>query len=220
MTARKLGLPVAALLLVIAVVAINISAGGADYDADKPADPCVPRKSAPVAPQVDPVAQLVVLAGLDEAACSLGVSRERLLLALASPSDQDELIAELGTTKAQLAQTLKAGMKKGIERLDKDGELPKTSALLPDIIEELNLGAAGALVDAVPDDVVDDILPTADVLQRAAEKIDYVQLLGQLSDPDQLEPQLRKAIQDAALQEVRARITEQLGDSGLGGILN
>jgi hypothetical protein len=217
---RKLSLPLAALIAVIAVIGVNLAAGGADYNADKPADPCVARKAAPVAPQIDPVAQQVVLTGLDEAACSLGISRERLLLALASPSDQDELIADLGTTKAQLAQTLKAGMKKGIEKLDKSGRLPKVSALLPDIIKELNLGAAGSLVNAIPDSVVDEVLPTADVLQRAADKIDYVRLLGQLSDPDQLEPQLRKAIQDAAIEEVQARITDQLGNSGLGGILN
>jgi hypothetical protein len=217
---RKLMLPLAAVVLVIAVVGVNIAAGGADYNATKTADPCVPRKTAPVPPQIDPVAQQVVLAGLDEAACSLGVSRERLLLALASPADQTQLLADLGTTKAQLAQTVKVGMKKGIERLDKEGDLPKASALLPDILDQLNLGSAGSLASAIPPSVIDSVLPTADVLQRAADKIDYVQLLGELSDPNQLEPQLRKAIQDAAIEEARARITKQLGDSGLGSIFN
>jgi hypothetical protein len=220
MSKRKLMLPFAALVLVVAVVAINIAAGGADYNADKPADPCMPRETAAVAPKIDAVAQQVVLAGLDETACSLGISRERLLLALASPSDQDELIAELETSKAELAQELKAGMKKGITKLGKSGELPKVSALLPDIVDELNLGPAGDLANLIPESVIDDVVPTEGVLQLAADRLDYEQLLTQLSDPDQLEPVLRKAIQDAAIEEARARITEQLGESGLGGIFN
>ena len=220
MSSRKLMLPLAALLLVVAVVGINIAAGGADYNADKPADPCVARETAPVAPKIDAVAQQVVLAGLDEMACSLGISRERLLLSLASPSDQEELIAELGMSRAELAQELKAGMKKGIAKLAKSGDLPKVSALLPDIVDELNLGAAGDLANLIPDSVIDDVVPTEGVLQLAADRLDYEKLLTQLSDPEQLEPALKKAIQDAAIEEARARITEQLGNSGLGGIFN
>lgn len=219
MTPRRIALPLVALLAAIAVAGANIAAGGADYNADEPADPCVVRDTGTVPPEIDPVAQQVVLAGVDKAACSLGVTRERLILALASPSDQNELVSELGTTKTQLARTLKQGMHDGIADLQKRGEVPKASALLPDIIDQLDLGAAGSLAGAIPDSVIDNVLPTQAVLDRAVDKIDFEQLLSQLTDPDQLEPQLRKAILDAAIEEARARITEQLG-SGLGGLFD
>ena len=220
MTARRIALPLLALVAAIAVIGVNIAAGGADYNADEPADPCAVRNSGKVAAEIDPVAQQVVLAGVDKAACSLGVTRERLILALASPSDQNELVSELGMTKARLAQALKQGMHDGIADLRKRGELPKTSALLPDIIDQLDLGAAGSLAGAIPDSVIDEVLPLDAVLDRAVDKIDFEQLLDQLTDPDQLVPELRKAIQDAAIEEARARITEQIGDSGLGSIFN
>jgi hypothetical protein len=220
MSRRKIMLPLGAVLVVLVVLAVNVIAGGANYGPNKPANPCIDRKGGPIAPRLEPLAERVVLTGLDESACQLGISRERLVLGLASSKAQDDLVADLGTNRAELAKTLNTGLDKGVTRLETDGELPKASALLPDIIDELKLPPSlSGLAGQVPAGVVDSVLPAGSVLHRAAQKIDYATLLSQVNDPAKLEPLLRDAIEKAAIDEARARIQQNLS-SGLGGLLN
>jgi hypothetical protein len=77
----RLGLPLIAGLLVVAVLGVEIAAGGGRYAPRRPANPCVSRQVAPIRPQLEPLAEKIVLLGLDSAACRLGISRERLVLA-------------------------------------------------------------------------------------------------------------------------------------------
>lgn len=210
MSRGKWLLPIAAVCLALVVLGINLAAGGTEYRADEPADPCAGRTTAPIAPKIDDVSQQVVLTGLDEAACKLGVTRERLLLALVSPAEQDALVEDIGVTRPELSAALEDGIKSGIARLERERALPKVSAMLPEIVDQLDLGALGSLAGQIPDSVVDGLLPTAAVLTRAADKIDYEALLTDLQDPDRLESQLRDAIEQGAIDEARARITEQL----------
>ena len=49
-----------------------------------------------MAPELEALAERVVLVGLDETACKLGVSRERLVLALPVAADRRALADELG----------------------------------------------------------------------------------------------------------------------------
>ncbi len=99
-------------------------------------------------------------------------------------------------------------MRAGVDRLDKAGQLPKTSALLPSAADQL--GISRNLVDAIPDSVVDNLLPTADVLRRAIDKLDMNTILANLDDRQALESTLRDAIVQAALDEVRERIKDAL----------
>ena len=102
-----------------------------------------------------------MLLGLDEAACKLGVSRERLVLALPVAADRRALARELGSDEAELARQLKAGLVRAVDRLDRAGRLPKASALLPAVVAELDLpGPVETLVDAIPADTVDSLAPT------------------------------------------------------------
>jgi hypothetical protein len=74
---RGLGLPLIAVLLVAAVLGVQLAAGGGDYVPRRPANPCTPRPVPPIPAQLEPLAERIVLLGLDSAACRLGVSRER-----------------------------------------------------------------------------------------------------------------------------------------------
>src|SRR3954467_7699820 len=86
---KAFALPLIAVLLVVAVLGVQVAAGGGDYVPRRPADPCAKRTVAPIQPHLEPVAERVVLLGLDRAACRLGISRERLVLRLADTRSLD-----------------------------------------------------------------------------------------------------------------------------------
>ena len=77
---RRLGLPLIAVVLVAVVLGVQVAAGGGQYAPRQPANPCVQRPIAPIQPRLEPLAEQIVLLGLDSAACRLGISRERLVL--------------------------------------------------------------------------------------------------------------------------------------------
>src|ERR1700729_3049009 len=80
---RRLALPLIAVVLVAAVLGVQVAAGGGRYVPRQPANPCLPRPVPPIPAQLEPLAEQIALLGLDGAACRLGISRERLVLALA-----------------------------------------------------------------------------------------------------------------------------------------
>ncbi len=222
MSARAVALPVAALVLACALLGWYVAAGGADYaEVEGAADPCAARASVdrPVAPELEALAERVVLVGLDETACKLGVSRERLVLALPVASDRRALAAELGLSEEELAAALKAGLGRAVARLDRAGRLPSASALLPAVLDELDLpGPAESLVEAIPEDTVDSLAPTGPILRRAVRSLDVQDLLAGLGDSDRLEDELRDAVVQAAQDEIRERLLSELPDS-LRGLL-
>src|ERR1700754_1971380 len=80
---RRLALPLIAVALVAAVLGVQVAAGGGHYVPRRPANPCTPRPVPPIPAQLEPLAEQIVLLGLDSAACRLGISRERLVPRLA-----------------------------------------------------------------------------------------------------------------------------------------
>ena len=126
---RALALPLIAVLLVAAVLGAQVAAGGGDYVPRRPADPCAPRAIPPIPAQLEPVAERIVLLGLDSAACRLGISRERLVLALADTRSLDP----------DAPAALKAGLRDAVDRLDREGRLPKVSQLLPEVLDQADL---------------------------------------------------------------------------------
>ncbi len=178
----------AALVVVAAVLGWLVGAGGGDFVPARPADPCRARPGPPVPPRLEPLAERVVLAGLDATACDLGISRERLILSL----------------DADRAEALKAGLSEGLGRLN----LPKVSAVLPEALDLADLpGIAREAIEAVPDSVVDGLLPTRDLLRRTISELDFRQVLSGLDDPVRLEPALRDAILAAAADQIIDRLT-------------
>ena len=185
------------MLLVAAVLGVQVAAGGGHYVPRRPANPCIPRPIPPIQPQLEPLAEQIVLLGLDSAACRLGISRERLVLALADPRSLDP----------RAPAALKAGLRDAVDRLDREGRLPKVSQLLPEALDQADLpGIAKTIIDAIPAGVVDSALPTAPVLRRTIDELDVARLLHQLNDPSQLNSAVQSAILHAALDQILDRL--------------
>ena len=194
---RRLALPLIAVLLVAAVLGVQVAAGGGRYVPLRPANPCTQRPVPPIPAQLEPLAQQIVLLGLDRAACRLDISRERLVLAL----------AETRTLNPQTTAALKAGLLDAVDRLDREGRLPKVSQLLPQALEDANLpGIVKTIIEALPDSVVDNLLPTAPLLRQTVDELDLNRLLHELDDPGQLNSALQSAILQAALHQILDRL--------------
>ena len=160
---------------------------------------------------LDPLAQTLVLLGVQRAACTLGVSRERLIIALPSREDRDALAREAGTDEAGLVDALTRGLEFALVRLEREDRLPKASTLRDDYADDLDLpGIAEAAVRRIPDGIVDGLLPTAAVLQRALKQVDVRQLLEDLDDPSVIETRLEQDIKEAALAEAKERLLDKL----------
>ncbi len=194
---KRLALPLVAVLLVTAVLGVQVAAGGDHYVPRQPANPCVPRPVSPVPAQLEPLAEQIVLLGLNSAACRLGISRERLVLALADTRSLDP-----GAPAA-----LKAGLRDAVNRLDREGRLPKVSQLLPQALDQSNLpGIAKTIIAAIPAGVVDSALPTAPLLRRTIDDLDVTRLLHELNDPSRLNFAIQSAILQATLHQILDRL--------------
>jgi hypothetical protein len=194
---RRVALPLIAVLLVAAVLGVQIAAGGGHYVPRSPANPCAPRPIVAIQPQLEPLAEQIVLLGLDRAACRLGISRERLVLALAETRSLDP----------RAPAALKAGLLDAVDRLDREGRLPKVSQLLPQVLEQAGMpGIVKTIIEAIPAGVVDNALPTAPVLRRTIDQLDVARLLHELGDPSQLNSTIQSAILHAALGQILDRL--------------
>ena len=189
----KFALPVIAVLLVAVVLGAQVAAGGGRYVPRRPADPCVARPVAATPAQLDPLAEQIVLIGLDNAACRLGISRERLVLALADTRSLDP----------RAPAALKAGLADAVDRLDREGRLPKVSQLLPQALSQASLpGILKTVIEAIPAQAVDSALPTAPLLRRTIEDLNVAQLVHELSDPSRLNSAVQSAILHAAVGQM------------------
>ncbi len=207
MSSRGIVLIAVAVALCGGLIGVQLAAGGADFVPQRAADPCENRERTPKE-DIEGLAETVVLTGLDQAACKLGVTRERLVLTLPSAADRAALAREAGTDERGVAQAVKDGLDTGVDQLEQEGRLPKASALLPSLADEL--GVPGSVVGLIPDGPVDDLLPTGDVLHRALDEIDVDTILEGLDDPDSLEPALRDALVQGAIDEARGPIEDAL----------
>jgi hypothetical protein len=193
----RVALPLIAVLLVAGVLGVQVAAGGGHYVPLRPANPCTPRPVSRFPAQLEPLAQQIVLLGLDRAACRLGVSRERLVLAL----------AETRALNPRESAALKTGLVDAVGLLDRQGRLPKVSQLLPQALDQANLPViVKTIIRAIPDPVVDNLLPTAPLLRRTIDELNIDRLLHELGDPSQLNSVLQSAILKAGLRQILNRV--------------
>jgi hypothetical protein len=195
------GLPVLAAVLVGGVVSIQLVAGGASFEPLQPADPCVSRPVTSEADGIDGLTEQLVLIGLDDAACTLGTSREALTLQLAQPGEP---------TDAEI-DALHDGLQSAVARMDDDGTLPPASDLVDDALENADLNSWLELgIKALPDSVIDAALKTDDVLTRAIDELDLRTLLANLDDQgelnDQVETAVTQAVKDSLLDRLRGLV--------------
>ena len=121
---RAIAYSIAAMLV---LVGLYLGLGGASYAPAKVADPCVTRSwRSPHG--FEAVAEQIVLSALDGAACRLHVSREDMVLALASRDHRQEFVREHGITNAELESLVRTGLKRSIDDAQNAGALNGTLA--------------------------------------------------------------------------------------------
>ena len=196
---RAASLPAVALVLVSGVLAVQLAYGGRTYEPLRPADPCTARTVTSQSEGINGLTERLVLIGVDNAACSLAVSREALTLELAGP----------GTPTTAEIDALRRGLLAAVGEMKDDGSLPPASELVDEALDSADLNdLLKTLIRALPDSVVDAALTTDDVLTRAIDDLDLCALLTNLEDQADLEEQVEAAVTRA----VRESLVERLRD--------
>ena len=191
-------LPGLALVLVAGVLGVQVARGGGAYEPLQPTDACTEQVVTSRAEGIEGLTERLVLLGVADAGCTLGVSREALTL---------ELARSTGVTDAQV-DALRDGLRSAVEQLADDGTLPLASELVEEALDnaELNRFLEFA-IRALPDAVIDGALTTDDVLLRAIDDLDLRALLSNLSDQGdlnrQVEAAVTQAVKDSLLDRVR-----------------
>ena len=116
-----------AIVAAIALPAIYLAAGGSSYAPAKVQDPCK-RRPWRDPEGLDQIAQQFTLSALDGAACELGVSRETLARALATPETRERFAKRYGIVDAELARAIRAGLLRAVDDAEEAGALPSLVA--------------------------------------------------------------------------------------------
>ncbi|GAA1734984.1 hypothetical protein [Aeromicrobium alkaliterrae] len=194
---RWIWLPVTAVLLVVAVVGVQLLNGGGQFEPLRPADACAERDVTAQADGIEGLTERLVLLGIDDAACALGVSREELTLDLAQSEEP---------TDAQV-DAVRAGLLSAVQEMKADGTLPPASALVDEALESADLNSLlKAAIRVLPDRVIDAALKTDDVLTRTIEDLDLRELLENLGSGGDLEQQVNEAVTQAVKDSLSDRL--------------
>ncbi|MCD9197022.1 hypothetical protein [Aeromicrobium wangtongii] len=194
---RWAALPVAAVLLVAGVIGVQLAHGGGTYEPLQPADACAERPVVSRAGGIDGLTERLVVRGVANAACDLGISREALTLELAQSDER---------TDAEI-DALRQGLLRAVRQMKADGSLPPASDLVDEALDSANLNRfLEAAIRALPDSVIDKALKTDDVLVRAIKDLDLRELLSDLDDQDSLERQVQRAVTQAVEDSLKARL--------------
>lgn len=204
MNTRALTLPALAVALTATVLGVQTANGGGDFVPVRSADPCTPRVvTAASTTAIDALGEVLVLYGLDGAACRLGVSRETLVLNLGVATDFAD--AEL--------EALRGGLLAAVDRMKDEDLLPPASELADEALAEADLNPfVQRLITALPDGVVNGALKTDDVLRRAVTDLDLRTLLGELEDPAEVQRLITAAITEAVKDSLRTRLRDLAPD--------
>lgn len=137
----------AAIVSALALVGIYLAAGGSSYTPEQVRDPCEQRPWSN--PQgLGELANQFTISALDGAACKLGVSREELAQALATPQGRDEFTRRYGIDDAELARAVRAGLLRAVDDAEEAGALsPLIAGPLRTTIEGIPLEQAIDLIN-------------------------------------------------------------------------
>jgi hypothetical protein len=130
----------------IVLVGIYLAAGGSSYAPAQTQDPCEHRPWR--SPEgLDQIAEQFSLSALDGAACQLGVSRETLAQALATPEGRERFTERYGISDAELAKAIRAGLLRAINDAENAGALnPLLAAPLRETVRSIPLDQAIELI--------------------------------------------------------------------------
>lgn len=168
LVSRDRALVIVAAALSATLVSVYLAAGGASYTPVATQDPCRER------PWRDPgnvqqIAEQFSLSALDGAACQLGVTRETLARALATPRTRERFMQRHGIDDAELARALRAGLLRAIDDAERAGVLsPLIAGPLRDTVRDMPLDQA---IDLIRDGrvLLDSLQTFLDPAQRLLE---------------------------------------------------
>jgi hypothetical protein len=129
------------------LVGAYLAAGGSSYEPKKVQDPCQPR------PWSDPqslseIANQFSVSALDGAACQLGVSRETLARALATPEARERFTKRYGIDDEKLARAVRAGLLRAVDDAEEAGALsPILAVPLRETLQSIPLDEAIELIN-------------------------------------------------------------------------
>jgi len=169
---RKLGgtaLIVAAIAASLLLVGAYLAAGGSSYEPKQVQDPCQPR------PWSNPetlgqIANQFTISALDGAACQLGVSRETLAQALATPEARERFTKQYGIDDEKLARAIRAGLVRAVDDAEEAGALsPLLAAPLREALQRIPLDQAIEIINDAQGflgDVEGFLGPASDLLEQ------------------------------------------------------
>ena len=134
----------------VALVVAYLALGGASYAPAKVADPCGQREWRN--PEgLEEVAEQIVLSALDGSACELGVTREEVVLALASRDSLRRFAREHGISERRLEEIVRTGLLRAIDEAERAEALSATTAdLLRGLVRRIPIAALLDLLDQLP----------------------------------------------------------------------
>jgi hypothetical protein len=136
-----------AVVAAVVLVGVYLAAGGASYAPEKIQDPCEKRTWRN--PEgLQEIAQQFTLSALDGAACQLGVSRETLARALATPEGRERFTERYDIGDARLARAVRAGLLRAVDDAEEAGALsPLLAAPLRETLRSIPLNQAIELIN-------------------------------------------------------------------------
>ena len=113
---------VGSILISVLLVGAYLAAGGSTYEPEQVQDPCEPREWSD--PQsLAQIANQFTNSALDGAACELGVSREALAQALATPEGRERFSERYGIDDEKLTKAIRAGLLRAVDDAEEAGAL-------------------------------------------------------------------------------------------------
>ena len=110
------------LVAVAVVISSYLALGGASYEPAPVADPCVSREWRNP-DDLQTTLEQVALSALDGAACTLGVSREDLVLAVRDEASLDAFAEKHGISRADAEEAIQRGLDRAIDEAEDAGAL-------------------------------------------------------------------------------------------------
>lgn len=140
-------LVIGSVVVSLILVGAYLAAGGSSYTPEKVQNPCEPRPwSNPQS--LGEIANQFTVSALDGAACKLGVSREALARALATPEGRERFKQKYDITDAKLAKAVRAGLVRAVDDAEEAGALsPLIAGPLRETVQRIPLDQAIELIN-------------------------------------------------------------------------
>jgi len=138
---------VASIVASLLLVGAYLAAGGSSYEPKQVQDPCEPRSwSNPQS--LGQIANQFTISALDGAACKLGVSRETLAQALATPEARERFTERYGIDDEKLAKAIRAGLVRAVDDAEEAGALsPLLAGPLRETVQRIPLDQAIEIIN-------------------------------------------------------------------------